>query len=33
MCAKFFKIEVMDQYLIYKEEGDDNEYDFDEEYR
>ena len=33
MCAKLFKVEVMEQCLIYKEEGDENEYDFDEEYR
>ena len=33
MCSKLFKIEVMEQTLVYIEEGYDQEFDFDEEQR
>ena len=33
MCSKLFKVEVMQQTLMYMEEGYDGEYDFDEEQR
>ena len=33
MCSKLFKVEVMQQTLMYMEEGYEGEYDFDEEQR
>ena len=33
MCSKLFKVEVMQQTLVYMEEGYEGEYDFDEEQR
>ncbi len=33
MCAKLFKIEVVEMTLMYVEEGVEGEYDFDEDYR
>lgn len=33
MCAKLFKVEVINQVLVYKEEGYADEYVFDEDYR
>lgn len=33
MCAKLFKVEVIRQKLVYKEEGSNDVYELDEDYR
>ena len=33
MCSKLFKVEVINQKLIYMEDGDEGEYEFDLDHR
>jgi hypothetical protein len=33
MCSKLFKVEVINQKLVYTEEGFEGEFDFDEDHR